>query len=295
LHVREHVREKNSPKRVFRRIFVAASSGEQSMKWQGYSAAAVGSYPELKRGAPVLGFASHTLKENKTLVCFLVWSNPENMQWASRALQADAEVVAAALSSPFYDEPWDCYSGAPRTCVLENVRSLLPDYSRNPYSRNRNSRAHDNLSPVGLSAKTILEDKDTVLLALARSGYEFEFASETLRADAYVAAWAGSPVGSFSSRCLSKTFMRTLKSGVTVEHVDAFSKVMLEDNDILSSRVGDRPLRDVLNNWPTLDNKHNYAAYIKSGLEASCPLCLRVAPDARELLWPTCEAWDGVF
>jgi len=232
------------------------------MEWLGYSAAAfdVG----LKRGAPVLRFASPTLQEDKTLVCFLVWSNPTNLCWASPALQADAEVVGAAMASPFYAE---LPPPVPPNCVL------------------------------CYADETIRADKDTVLAALALSGYEFKFASEALRADAYVAAWAGAPVGSFSSRGLSKTFMRMLKAGVTVEHVDAGLRLMLQDNDIMSLRAGDQPLSFILKNWPSVRNNptYDYAAHIKGCLEARCPLCLRVAPAARELLWPTREEWDGVF
>jgi len=81
-----------------------------SMEWPGYSAVYQPSCytgvtpPALKRGAPVLRYASPALQEDKTLVSFLVWSNPTNLCWASPALQADAEVVGAALSSPFYAE-----------------------------------------------------------------------------------------------------------------------------------------------------------------------------------------------
>jgi hypothetical protein len=53
----------------------------------------------------VLQFAGAKLREDKTIVCFLVWSNPTNLCFASPALQADDEVVAAALASPFYAEP----------------------------------------------------------------------------------------------------------------------------------------------------------------------------------------------
>jgi len=276
LHVREHVREKNSPKRVFRRIFVAASSGEQSMKWQGYSAAAVGSYPELKRGAPVLRFASPTLQEDKTLVSFLVWSNPTNLCWASPALQADAEVVGAALASPFYAEP---PPPVPASCVLR------------------------------FAAEELRASRETVLAAIARSGYEFEFAGDALRADAYVAAWAGAPVGAAGTRQLSKTFMRVLKSGVSVEYIDAHWKSMLTDACLAATRFGDScSVLDIFAQWSRIPlgmpkpfytfnegDKHSWCARLKQTLDARCPLCLRVAPAARELLWPTREEWDGVF
>lgn len=253
--------------------------------WNGYNAAALGMHG-LTRGAEVLRFASPTLQEDKTLVCFLVWSNPINLCWASPALQGDADVVAAALSSPFYAEPPPAY---PASCVLRYV------------------------------GDAIRADKDTVLAALARSGYEFQFASETLRADAYVAAWAGAPVGSFSSRGLSKTFMRTLKAGVTVEHVDAFWQSIVQDDDC--KRFMGKDYLDYLGNWSKIPAntddretllqwrknhgfgigsrgglfKEDVCAVLKTSFDARCPLCLRVAPAARELLWPTREEWDGVF
>jgi hypothetical protein len=82
--------------------------------WNGYNAAALGMHG-LTRGAPVLQFAGAKLREDKTIVCFLVWSNPTNLCFASPALQADDEVVAAALASPFYAEQ---PPPVPPTCVL---------------------------------------------------------------------------------------------------------------------------------------------------------------------------------
>ena len=73
--------------------------------------------------------------------------------------------------------------------------------------------------------------KEVVLAAIARSGYELEFAEKALRADPYVVAWAGAPVGAADTRGLSKTFMQLLKSGVSVEHVDANWKLVMDDAD----------------------------------------------------------------
>ena len=245
-------------------------------EWPGYSAA--GFCNSLKRGVPVLQFAGPELKQHKTLVCFLVWSNPLNLRSASPALQADTEVVAAALASPFYAElpPLE-----PPSCVLRFV------------------------------GDAIRADKNIVLAALERSGYEFQFASEALRSNIYVAAWAGAPVGSFSSSRLSKTFMRTLKSGVTGEHVDAFWQSIMQDNDC--KRFMSSDYLDYLAQWSKIPTDHDdyqtlvlwrknngfgigrcgglfkndVCAVLKTSFEASCPLCLRVAPAARELLWPT--------
>jgi hypothetical protein len=44
-----------------------------------------------------------------------------------------------------------------------------------------------------------------------------------------------------------------------------------------------------------LRDKHAVCALLKRTLDARCPLCLRVAPLVREVLWPTREEWDGVF
>jgi len=190
--------------------------------------------------------------------------------------------VAAALASPFYAEP---PPPVPPTCVLRFADERL--------------RAHN----------------FTVLAALERSGYEFQFASEALRADAYVAAWAGAPVGSFQSRLLSNTFISTLAAGVTVQYVDAFWQSIMQDNDC--QRFMSKDYLDYLANWSNIPHdkddyrmlvewrrkngfgrsrfKQDVCAALKTSFDASCPLCLRVAPPARKLLWPTREEWDGVF
>ena len=118
--------------------------------WSGYSAAAPGGYT---RGAPVLKWAAERLRADKALVCFLVWANPSNLSFASPALRADAEVVAAALASPFYAEP---PPPVPPSCVLR------------------------------FAAEELRASREVVLAALARSGYELEFAGDALRADAHV-------------------------------------------------------------------------------------------------------------
>jgi hypothetical protein len=180
--------------------------------WSGYSAAAL-SMPDmpglhgLTRGAPVLRWAAERLREDKALVCFLVWANPSNLRFASPALQADAEVVAAALASPFYAEP---PPPVPPTCVLR------------------------------FAAEELRAGKEVVLAAVARSGYEFEFAGDALRADAYVAAWAGAPVGAAPCRELSKTFTRLLKSDLSVEYMDANWRALSEDKDFLAICGGER-------------------------------------------------------
>lgn len=244
-------------------------------EWRGYTAAgltAAGLCP-LTRGAPVLKWAAERLREDKALVCFLVWANPSNLCFASPALQADAEVVAAALASPFYAES---PPPVPASCVLR------------------------------FAAEELRAGRETVLAAVARSGYEFEFAGDALRADAYVAAWAGAPVGAAGGRELSTTFTRLLKSDLSVEYMDANWRALSEDKDLLAT-CGPG-VSEILARWPKVplgmlrhscfggsSDKHSVCALLKQALTARCPLCLRVAPPVRDVLWPTREDWDGVF
>jgi CheY-like chemotaxis protein len=161
------------------------------------------------------------------------------------------------------------------------------------------------------AAEDLRASRETVLAALERSGYEFEFAGDALRADAYVAAWAGAPVGAAGGRELSRTFMRVLKSGVSVDYLDANWKSIMEDDCCVATRLGDGYFSRLLDQWPTLPlsmplgmqgfqnhserDKHGVCALLKQTLDARCPLCLRVAPPVRDVLWPTREDWDGVF
>ena len=247
-----------------------------NVEWGGYGAQAVTvDGTKMTRGAPVLRWAPQRIREDKALVEYLVWSNPSNLLYVSPALGADAEVAAAALASPFYAEK---DPARPACCVL----SCFSD--------------------------SVRENKQVVLAALARSGYELEFAGEALRADPYVVAWAGAPVGAAPSRGLSKTFMRALNSGASVEHVDANFRALSEDKDFCATRCGDSNLSNMLQAWhqlplgmprpsytPNECTKRSYCALLKIFLDARCPLCLRVAPPVRDVLWPTCEEWDGVF
>ena len=247
-----------------------------NVEWGGYGAQAVTvDGMKMTRGAPVLRWAPQHIREDKALVQYLVWSNPSNLLYVSPTLGADAEVAAAALASPFYAEK---DPERPACCVL----SCFSD--------------------------SVRENKEVVLAALARSGYEFEFAGEALRADPYVVAWAGAPVGAQPCRELSKTFMRALNSGASVEHVDANWRALSEDKDFCATRCGDSNLSNMLQAWHQLPlgiprpsytpyecTKRSYCALFKIFLDARCPLCLRVAPPVRDVLWPTREEWDGVF
>jgi hypothetical protein len=232
-----------------------------NVEWGGYGAQAVTvDGTKMTRGAPVLRWAPQRIREDKALVEYLVWSNPSNLLYVSPALGADAEVAAAALASPFYAEK---DPARPACCVL----SCFSD--------------------------SVRENKEVVLAALARSGYELEFAGEALRADPYVVAWAGAPVGAAPSRGLSKTFMRLLKYCVSVEHVDANWRALSEEFRACIAHIDQWPnLPMDGNNWQT---KQSICAQLKQYLPSRCPLCLRVAPPVRDVLWPTREEWDGVF
>jgi hypothetical protein len=111
-------------------------------EWRGYIAQPVHG---LTRGAPVLKWAAARLRVDKALVLFLVWSNPTNLCFASPTLQADADVVAAALASQFYAEP---PPPVPPSCVLR------------------------------FAAEELRASKEVVLAAVARSCYDLEFAGE---------------------------------------------------------------------------------------------------------------------
>jgi hypothetical protein len=240
-------------------------------EWGGYSAEGLavqqlGQHSNaMTRGAPVLRWAPQRIREDKALVEYLVWSNPSNLLYVSPALGADAEVAAAALASPFYAEK---DPERPACCVL----SCFSD--------------------------SVCENKEVVLAALARSGYELEFAGEALRADPYVVAWAGAPVGAEPCRELSKTFMRLLKYGVSVEHVDANWRALSQDKMMM---ILFGAYMEHIDQWPNLPlgrgeaTKQSICAQLKQLLPSRCPLCLRVAPPVRDVLWQTREEWDGVF
>ena len=254
-------------------------SSEQEEAWTAYSSDAVGLQfnaahdTKCTRGAPVLKWAGPSIREDKGLVQFLVWSNPSNFCFASPALQADEEVVGAALASPFYD---DEHPRVPVSCVLR------------------------------FAAEELRESSETVLAAVARSGYEFEFAGKLMRADPYVAAWAGAPVGAAKYRELSKTFTRLLKSDFSVEYIDANWRALSEDKDLLAT--AGPGLSEILARWPKVplgvprhshftqgSDKHGVCALLRATLAARCPLCRRLPPPVRDVLWPTREEWDGVF
>lgn len=233
---------------------------KMDFEWRGYGLPPMRGRQVMKRGAPVLQWADKSLVENKLLVQYLVWANPANFQFATCMLRADPDIIFAALASPFYDQKDPpCAENRVLACVSEVMRS----------------------------------DKKVVLTAVARSGYELEFASTSLRADPYVVAWAGAPVGAAKFRDLSPVFMRLLLSDVSVEHLDKNWKALSEDQDMLS-------FSHLILPWPTLPvsefsarkrnkaggDKNSVRAQLKAMLDARCPLFLRIAPPMRDVLWP---------
>ena len=74
------------------------------------------------RGVLVLRWASEQIRADKDLVWFLVWSNPSNLCFASVALQADHDIVATALQSPYY---WEEQQKTSSALVLLNAAESL--------------------------------------------------------------------------------------------------------------------------------------------------------------------------
>ena len=157
--------------------------------------------------------------------------------------------------------------------------------------------------PVSCYLRFVAEElrvkRDVVLAAVARSGYELEFAGEALRADPYVVAWAGAPVGAALRRDLSKTFVQLFKFGVSVQHIDENWKLILNDTDCVAAWKGPIAL-SLVERWPELaqerpnvenpqllNNKPQVCDLIQFCLSRHCQLFFCVAPPVRDLLWPT--------
>jgi hypothetical protein len=64
--------------------------------------------------------------------------------------------------------------------------------------------------------------------------------------------------------------------GAFTEHIDQWPNLPLGRGEV----------------WTT---KQSICAQLKQLLPSRCPLCLRVAPPVRDVLWQTREEWDGVF
>jgi hypothetical protein len=119
----------------------------------------------------------------------------------------------------------------------------------------------------------------------------------------------------FTARCrpavLRRTFVRVLKSGLSLQHLDENWKRVLDDDDCraaIFARGGGQETLSFLARWMQLPlgmpksfydhnstNKHSLCARITHALAARCPLCLRLPLPVRDVLWPSREEWDGVF
>lgn len=242
--------------------------------WNGYSACplrggnvlANGRRLRFSRGVPVLRFAHAKLRQHRELVLFLVWCNPSNLEYASFELQADAEVASTALLSPFYNEQ---EQPMPPFCVLKVVApELLPQI---------------------------------VIDAVARSGYELEWAGAHLCANAEVVALAGAPGGAAVHDGLSETLVLLMKANVSVQHVHKHWSRIVKDDACAAALAGSPwSLIEILRHWPELaeelgpdthqnGSKPGLCARIKGELQARFPLFWRVAPPVRNLLWPTSD------
>lgn len=225
------------------------------------------------RGASVLRWASEGIREDKALVQFLVWSNPANLCDASPALQADPDVVSAALHSPYY---WEEDPKSSSALVLRNA------------------------------AEALREQRPLVLDAVALNGCELEFAGEGLRADPYLVAWAGAPNGAGASMLCGEElvrFVQTLpQSGVTVAHVEAHLEEVM-DGFAKHIQVpsfggfGESRKVNLLEHWNHCrpEQKEVWCASMWVSVQAKMPLYFRVAPAVRRVLWPAraVEAWRG--
>lgn len=231
----------------------------------------------LRRGAPVLQWAGKENREDKALVTFLVWANPANLAHACRSLQDDGDVVMAALHSPFYheDEP-----KVPCTLLLRELRAV--------YSKEGGPYPADYENPL-------CKDLQIVLDAVSRSGYELEHAGEGLRADPYVVAWAGAPVGADQFMHWPKDFVRLLKSDYSVAYFDEnWCSLAREENHRLISFGYGIPKIKL---WLTLpaDIKTLTAQQIQEQCTSGhYSFFYRVAPSVCDVLWPTTfPSWDN--
>ena len=222
------------------------------------------------RGVPVLRWAGEKIRADKELVQFLVWSNPSNLRDASPALQADSDIVSAALQSPYY---WEENPNTPPALVLQNA------------------------------AEELRAQRELVLGAVALNGYELEFAGKRLRADPYVVAWAGAPKGAGASMLCGKELVRFVNtlplSGLSVAHVEAHSVEVFDGyaKHIQNSSINNNRQENMAERWKHFrpEQKQLWCASVSTSVQWKMPLFFRVAPAVRDLLWPTAEGWQWAF
>ena len=98
----------------------------------------------------MLRWADDTIREDKDMVQYLVWSNPANLGSASFALKADPDIVSTALKSQFHSNP----------------EPVEPSYLVLFYADEK-----------------IRNDRSSILAHLTSTAHEVEFLSPDLRAD----------------------------------------------------------------------------------------------------------------
>ena len=141
--------------------------------------------------------------------------------------------------------------------------------------------------------------------ALERSGSELQFAAAALRADPYLVAWAGAPVGASECRTLPAELVLLMKAAAPalsvafVEANSALSVAFVEANSqmvfdaykkyVQSSVFAGNRTPDMREQWIHFrdDQKISWCASVYQSLVRKCPLFYRVAPQVRNILWPT--------
>ena len=77
----------------------------------------------------------------------------------------------------------------------------------------------------------LASNTDHVMQALERSGSELQFAAAALRADPYLVAWAGAPVGASECRTLPAELVLLMKAAapaLSVAFVEANSQMVFD-------------------------------------------------------------------
>ena len=219
-------------------------------------------------GEPVLRFAAAEILRNEELVRYLVWANPENVQYMKRpeaqfTIHENVSVFDAAVHSPFY--------AADARRVLSSAGCILKHFEC-------------------LAANT-----HHVMQALERSGSELQFAAAALRADPYLVAWAGAPAGASECRTLPAELVLFMKaaapSALSVAFVEANSQMVFDayQKYVQSSVFAGNRTPDMREQWMHFrdEQKISWCASVYQSLVRKCPLFYRVAPEVRNILWPT--------
>ena len=220
-------------------------------------------------GVPVLHFADAAVHANEELVRYLVWANPENAKNLRPGLGENARVFEAALNSPFY--------------------------ARDPVARGS--------TLVLQTFACFASDRDKVLDAVRRSGRELGAAAPEMRADPYLVAWAGAPVGASEFMTLPSELVCFLKtaaqSALSVAYVEANSGEVFDafEKYIRNDCFGANRRPSMSEKWKSMraEEQQQWCTSVWSSLVARCPFFFRVAPAVRDVLWPTPEDREGTL